>query len=104
MQTQATAQKCPKTPMGRTGIVGLRLSIMWLRVFFTLHSAKTLARGVCFSMRMNSEVLAEVLVRTFFMFIMTIIIWELKSFFQIIKLRYNSKGDEGIWLIDRKRK
>lgn len=44
MQTQATAQKCPKTPMGRTGIVGLRLSIMWLRVFFTLHSAKTLAR------------------------------------------------------------
>ncbi|MBC1288351.1 hypothetical protein HBP72_09215 [Listeria welshimeri] len=66
MQTQATAQKCPKTPMGRTGIVGLRLSIMWLRVFFTLHSAKTLARGVCFSMRMNSEVLAEVLVRAFF--------------------------------------
>ncbi|MCX95649.1 hypothetical protein DXQ05_00550 [Listeria monocytogenes serotype 1/2a] len=66
MQTQATAQKCPKTPMGRTGIVGLRLSIMWLRVFFTLHSAKTLARGVCFSMRINSEVLAKVLVRTFF--------------------------------------
>lgn len=87
MQTQATAQKCPKTPMGRTGIVGLRLSIMWLRVFFTLHSAKTLARGVCFSMRINSEVLAKVLVRTFFMFIMKIIIWELKFFFQIIKLR-----------------
>ncbi len=87
MQTQATAQKCPKTPMGRTGIVGLRLSIMWLRVFFTLHSAKTLARGVCFRMRINSEVLAKVLVRTFFMFIMKIIIWELKSFFLIIKLR-----------------
>ncbi|SCL96199.1 Uncharacterized protein BCRIVMBC120_02776 [Bacillus wiedmannii] len=25
MQTQAIAQKCRKTPMGRTGIVGLRL-------------------------------------------------------------------------------
>lgn len=87
MQTQATAQKCPKTPMGRTGIVGLRLSIMWLRVFFTLHSAKTLARGVCFSMRINAAVLAKVLVGTFFMFIIKIIIWEWQSFFQTIKLR-----------------
>lgn len=75
MQTQATAQKCPKTPMGRTGIVGLRLSIMWLRVFFTLHSAKTVARGACFSVRVNSEALAKVLVGAFYVFIMKIIIW-----------------------------
>jgi hypothetical protein len=28
-------------PMGRTGIVGLRLFLMWLRDSFTLYSAKT---------------------------------------------------------------
>jgi hypothetical protein len=31
MQTEATAQKYRKMPMGRTGIAGLRLFIRWLR-------------------------------------------------------------------------
>ncbi|AVF22340.1 hypothetical protein ERICI_02510 [Paenibacillus larvae subsp. larvae] len=48
MQIQATAQKYRKMPMGRTGIAGLRLFIMWLRegyLLFTLHSAKTQPGG-----------------------------------------------------------
>lgn len=44
IQTQATAQKRPETPMGITGIVDLRLFLMWLKIntglFFTLYSAK----------------------------------------------------------------
>lgn len=67
--------------MGRIGIVGLRFFIMWLRVFFMLYSVKILVRGVCFSMCINLEVFVKVLVRIFFMFIMKIIIWELKFFF-----------------------
>ena len=36
MQTQAIAQKCRKTPMGRTGIVGLRLFLRQLSNEFSL--------------------------------------------------------------------
>jgi hypothetical protein len=49
IQTQATARKYRKMPMGRTGIAGLRLFLRWLRGKpFTLYSAKTGLGGAGF--------------------------------------------------------
>ena len=37
IRTQATARKCRETPMGRTGITGLRFYIRWLNGLFLLR-------------------------------------------------------------------
>ena len=42
IRTQATAQKCRETPMGRTGIVEYKALLKVAKMFiFTLYSAKT---------------------------------------------------------------
>ena len=42
IQTQATAQKCRETPMGRTGIAEYKAFLKVAKMFvFTLYSAKT---------------------------------------------------------------
>ncbi|NEZ40320.1 hypothetical protein GQA12_01820 [Paenibacillus alvei] len=47
IRTEATAQKYREMPMGRTGIVGLRLFLRWLRdVTFTLYSAEARRGGL----------------------------------------------------------
>ena len=45
VQTQATARKRRKTPMGITGIAGLRLYLTWLSHYSTLSSAKAKLGG-----------------------------------------------------------
>jgi hypothetical protein len=46
MQTKAIARKRRKTPMGRTGIAGLRLYLTWLDEYPTLLSAKAQPGGI----------------------------------------------------------